>query len=60
MSIATSCDTLGTLIGLVFEQPKVSIKSFEVGDISADSLNFKLSLDVENPNPVGIKTEFKI
>lgn len=57
-----SCSTLTSLLGgsqntiPSFQQPKLSIKSFAVGDVSVQEVNFKLTLNVENPNSVGIKT----
>lgn len=57
-----SCSTLTSLLGgsqnaiPSFQQPKLSIKSFALGDVNIQEVNFKLTLNVENPNSVAIKT----
>jgi len=56
LTVSTSCGTAGDILKLIFEQPKVSIKSFGVTDASLDRIKFNLALNVDNPNAVGLKT----
>lgn len=57
-----SCSTLTSFLGKTadtvtsFQQPKLSFKSIAVGDVNIQEVNFKVVLNVENPNSVGIKT----
>jgi LEA14-like dessication related protein len=56
VSLTSSCGTAGDILKAIFEKPKVSIKSFGLDNANTESINFKLVLNVDNPNAIGIKT----
>ncbi len=56
ISFITSCQTALDLLKVVFEKPKVTIKSFGLADANTDHISFNLILNIDNPNSVGIKT----
>lgn len=60
LSSLQSCSggDLGNLVQTAqsFQNPKVSIKSFNLDNATLQEIKFKVTLAIENPNSVGIKT----
>lgn len=58
----TACDNAGSALGGIaqsaqnFQQPKISIKSFNVDGANLQEILFKVTLSVENENNFSIKT----
>ncbi|RZL39529.1 MAG: hypothetical protein EOP00_27735 [Pedobacter sp.] len=54
--LVASCSSLLDLAKSSFQTPKVSINSFSFAGADSQKIGFKLLLDVNNPNAIGIKT----
>ena len=54
--LVTSCSTLLDLVKTSFQLPKVNINSFAYNGVNAQKISFKLLMNVNNPNAIGIKT----
>ncbi len=57
--LVTSCSAVSTILDIVkttFQLPKVNVSSFDYGGVTGQKLSFKLLMNVDNPNSIGIKT----
>lgn len=55
LMMSASCSTVLDVLKSI-QQPQVSIKSFSYSEADFQHIGFKLALDVNNPNAIGIKT----